>query len=562
MPGGLLNLIAVGSQNIILNGNPKKTFFKTTYAKYTNFGMQKFRIDFEGARSLNICEKTHFTFKVPRYGDLLMDTYLVMTLPHIWSPVYPPQDANSSWVPYEFQWIEDLGTQMIHEITLTCGNATLQRFTGDYLTALVKRDFSNTKNDLYDEMTGNTAYFNDPANYGTRSGAYPNAYFDTSRGGAEPSIRGRNLYIPINSWFSLNSKMAFPLISLQYNELHINVTFRPVRELFTIRDVTDATGGFPIVQPNMNLAQHQMYTFLQTPPNTELSYAEGQRRVDWKSDVHLISTFGFLSNDESRVFAQKPQDYLITEVYEKIFHNVSGAKRVELESIGLVKAWLFFLRRSDANLRNQWSNYTNWPYRQLPQGLEFFSTLDAISTLPTYTVPTPPPAVINPVNPSLNPDGTLTQLYGTGSYTTHNQYDILQTLGILVDGKYRENIMNSGIYNYIEKYRRTSGNAPRGLYCYNFCINSSHLDMQPSGAMNMSKFSKIEYEFTTYVPTLAENVEYLQMCALDPSGNSVFVGYNKPSWQIYDYTYDLHVYEERYNVLTFVSGNCGLMYAR
>ena len=28
MPGGLLNLIAYGNQNIILNGNPKKTFSK------------------------------------------------------------------------------------------------------------------------------------------------------------------------------------------------------------------------------------------------------------------------------------------------------------------------------------------------------------------------------------------------------------------------------------------------------------------------------------------------------------------------------------------------------
>ena len=45
MPGGLLNLTAVGNQNVFLTGNPKKTFFKTTYSHYTNFGMQKFRID-------------------------------------------------------------------------------------------------------------------------------------------------------------------------------------------------------------------------------------------------------------------------------------------------------------------------------------------------------------------------------------------------------------------------------------------------------------------------------------------------------------------------------------
>ena len=47
MPGGLLNLVSLGNQNIILNGNPSKTMFKCKYAKYTNFGLQKFRIDFD-----------------------------------------------------------------------------------------------------------------------------------------------------------------------------------------------------------------------------------------------------------------------------------------------------------------------------------------------------------------------------------------------------------------------------------------------------------------------------------------------------------------------------------
>ena len=35
MAGGLLNLVSAGQQNVILNGNPSKTFWKTTYAKYT-----------------------------------------------------------------------------------------------------------------------------------------------------------------------------------------------------------------------------------------------------------------------------------------------------------------------------------------------------------------------------------------------------------------------------------------------------------------------------------------------------------------------------------------------
>ena len=66
MPGGLLNIISYGNQNIIVNGNPSKTFFKTVYSKYTNFGMQKFRLDFEGQRNLKLNEDTSLTFKVTR----------------------------------------------------------------------------------------------------------------------------------------------------------------------------------------------------------------------------------------------------------------------------------------------------------------------------------------------------------------------------------------------------------------------------------------------------------------------------------------------------------------
>ena len=56
MAGGLLNIISSGNNNIFLTGNPCKTFFKVTYVKYTNFGMQNFRIDYSGLRELRPSE--------------------------------------------------------------------------------------------------------------------------------------------------------------------------------------------------------------------------------------------------------------------------------------------------------------------------------------------------------------------------------------------------------------------------------------------------------------------------------------------------------------------------
>ena len=83
MTGGLMNLTTYGKENLILNGNPKKTYFKATYTKCTNFGLQRFRIDYQGSRVLNLTTPTVFNFKIPRYAELLHDTYLSVTLPDI-----------------------------------------------------------------------------------------------------------------------------------------------------------------------------------------------------------------------------------------------------------------------------------------------------------------------------------------------------------------------------------------------------------------------------------------------------------------------------------------------
>ena len=147
MPGGLLSIISYGNQNVFLNGNPSKTMFKCKYAKYTNFGLQKFRIDFDGLRTLRLSESSHFKFKILRYAELLMDTYLVVTLPNIWSPILPPtvDRTRSQWRPYEFKWIKNLGTQMIKEVTFTIGGQIIQKFSGNYLQNLVERDFNESK---------------------------------------------------------------------------------------------------------------------------------------------------------------------------------------------------------------------------------------------------------------------------------------------------------------------------------------------------------------------------------------------------------------------------------
>ena len=575
MPGGLLNLISYGNQNVILNGNPTKTMFKTTYAKYTNFGLQKFRIDFDGSRNLRMTESPTFTFKIPRYADLLMDTYLCVTLPTIWSPIFPPIcpddqtayfNGDGQWRPYEFKWIENLGTQMIKTVTFRLGGQIIQKVSGQYLLNLVERDFTGTKKQLYYAMTGNTAELNDPANAGSRRNVYPNAYYNPSQSGPEPSIRARKIYIPLNIWFTMASKMAFPLVSLQYNEFYIDIEMRPVDELFVVRDVLSTDMCY--VQANQILPEFLFSRFLQPPPNIQLDYSNADTRTDWAADVHLISTYAFLTEDEVRLFAANQQQYLIKEIYEYSFNNVTGTSRIQLESLGLITSWMWYFQRSDVNLRNEWSNYTNWPYNYLPYDLVCppNATTDIDNDLYySYTCSSDSTgtgtgtSTVN-VYPSVNPSNlSPSNIYITGQFQPGNQKTIMSKWGLLLDGKYRENTLDAGVLQYVEKYTKSNGYVPENVYCYNFALHTSPYDFQPSGAINLSKFKNIEFEITTFQPPLDPSAQVFVIC--DPVTNDI-IGINNPSWRIYDYNFDLTIFEERYNILTFMSGNAALMYAR
>jgi len=129
----------------------------------------------------------------------------------------------------------------------------------------------------------------------------------------------------------------------------------------------------------------------------------------------------------------------------------------------------------------------------------------------------------------------------------------------LLNGDYRENVLTVGVYNYIEKYTRTQGSAKDGLYCYNFCLNTSPFEYQPSGAINLSKFKNIELEITTHIPNIdLENVNVELVC----DAENVPIGFKKQTWRLFEYNYNMTLFEERYNILSFVGGNAGMLYAR
>lgn len=510
MTGGLLNLVANGNQNLILNGNPTKTFFKCAYLKYTNFGMQKYRIDFIGERQLQLNELSKFSFKIPRYSELLLDAYLVIRLPDIWSSFF--SDNN----PYEFKWIKHIGSLIIENVSLHCGGQILQQFSGEYLKNKFERNDNENKIKKFYKMSGHTEELNDPEKI--YNGFYPNVKVNSSQI-PEPSIKGRNLYIPLPFWFSNTSKNAFPLVCLQYSDLYIDVSLKPIHELFTVLDITQ--NNPERVKPNLSDDRFQLYRFLQ-PPNSSNEY--DNKPTNWNSDVHLVGTYVFLSEEEALVFAKNEQKYLFLDVKETLHKNIVGTQRIKIESSNLTSNFFWFFRRDDSYKRNEWTNYSNWKYENVPN----VSLID-----------------YNNYKITQYPD-------------INNSKKILERVSFNFDGTFREQEMSSDIYSYIENYSRCNGSPNDLLYTYSFGINTSY-EIQPSGAINLGMFKEIYLDIQTIIPNIDETQDVATIC--DEDGQIIGTIDIDPN-KLYTYSFDMKLFEEKYNVLRFISGNVSLIYSR
>jgi len=210
--------------------------------------------------------------------------------------------------------------------------------------------------------------------------------------------------------------------------------------------------------------------------------------------------------------------------------------RQKIDTRGMVSNWTWYFQRDDVDKRNEWSNFTNWDYEKCTTYMSNVGDQKQIHKR------------IVKVNSTL---------HRTTEYDSVRSKEIMKSCGIVLDGKYRENILDKGVYNYIEKYTRTNGSCKEGIYVYNFGVSSNPFDFQPHGGINLSKFNLIEFEMDVLIPPIDINASSTIKC--DVEGTLVI---DKSPYMNHEYSYTMTIHEERYNILQFLSGNAGLMYSR
>ena len=99
MGGGLIQLVAVGIQDIYLIGNPQITFFKTVYKKYTNFSMESIQQSIDGRTDFG----QQIEITIQRKGDLIKDIILDILLPIL---------------PNGYYWTNGIGNVLLKQVDL------------------------------------------------------------------------------------------------------------------------------------------------------------------------------------------------------------------------------------------------------------------------------------------------------------------------------------------------------------------------------------------------------------------------------------------------------------
>jgi len=526
MPGGgLYALVAYGAQNVLLSGNPDFTYFYKTYKKYAHFAEESVTFSMDGPQDLSYEQPIQVRFKIQRIADLIRDMYFLIDLPDIYCK-YIELPQNGRTAQYNFAWVDYVGCHIIQNIGFFIGGQKIQEFDGSYMIAKAQSDLDTDAILKWNRLVGHVPELYDPANGiyggGTTGSGYPLVYNNNGPGGStttppninRPSIQGRTLQIPLPFWFAESTFEALPLVSLQYQECEVQITLRPINQLYVINDnkgYSVAPGyvfnASPVaIQPEnvyytsvSNISDITINNFL-----TDIGTPKPLLNT-WSLNPRIQLTYIYLTDEERGQFSSEPLQYIVRQITSYEF-QLSSREIVELQTHNPIERIIIIPRRSDSLLyRNQTINFSNW---------------------------------INPLKPPFIPAGTSLSTWppnvnftsATGNFVLNGQRSIMRALTVLGDGNQLQEEKPFTYFTDVVPWKYLKGIPDPELLIYPFGLHFPSI--QPDGTINSSRIKLFQLD--------------LNVNPLPP--NSF-------------YSYNITVHVESLNWVSIASGTGGLKYA-
>ena len=536
---------ATSPTSVKLIGNPQFSFFQSVYRRYTNFATEPIDITLTGAQDIPYDSAVKLSCTIPRHADMLSQLYVLVDLPAIYSGYLASNKKDNSTEPsvhagYRFQWIRELGARLIREVQVSIGGSTVQTLRGDWIQLWYELFAPVDVNmALFNELTGNTPTFYDPANATGSMGVYPTstlqstlntdpelvspASTDLNPYSRTASIPARTLYVPLPLWFAQNSGASLPLVALQQHEVQVDITLRPLKELYTVRqnDPTSDSYGKRMA-PDITAYPHQAIgTFLSTSTTAfELSQATGNLGYDDpttvqdlpNANVRLMGTYVFLDEDEQARFARAPEHkYLVEQVnYCETQFNITT--NVPLQTSQPMKLLAFCMQRNATAQTNDWSNYTNWT---TPAGSYAGTSLQAYQPLDSDNIQqaihdgsSSPVRTLFGFQNRLPPHMTPILPFQKSNFPD-NVCDLIDEATIQYNGVELFSTRKSPYFELLQPLQARLARSRRGVHVYSFALNPRNT-RQPSGASDTSRVKQVEL----HVKTVNTNADTGAMCTL------------------------------------------------
>lgn len=166
MSGGITQLVAIGAQDAHLVGDPQVSFFRSTYKRHTNFSHVVERQVIQGNPSPGGIS----TVRLERKGDMVNYIYLT-------------KKSSSKVVKFK-----DESTNPIEKVELLIGGQVIDTQTNEFITEIADQ------------------------------------YLVSS---VTKSVDSNEIYLmyPLHFWFNENWQSSLPLVSLQYHDVELRITW-------------------------------------------------------------------------------------------------------------------------------------------------------------------------------------------------------------------------------------------------------------------------------------------------------------------------------------------------
>ena len=243
-----MQLVAYGTQDIVLTSNPEITFFKVVYRRHTNFAVESIEQTFNGTVGFG----RKVTCIVSRNGDLITDCWLEITM---------KKDTTAGGVGTNTAWPAEA---LLREVKLEIGGQQIDKHYDDWYRIHDNLFRSNEEKTQYRRLT------------------------DFVDGEATGSVK--RFYVPLIFFFNSQPGLALPLIALQYHEVKIDIDFTPGASMF----------GVSRSDADLSVSLYVDYLFLDV---------DERRRFAQSSHEYLIEQLQFTGEESVAPSSSGTQSY-------------------------------------------------------------------------------------------------------------------------------------------------------------------------------------------------------------------------------------------------------------